>query len=133
MTIWCRFRLGSGGGMCFCGNVYYDGGYGVTKNLKEAFNWYQKSANKYHTGGMEILGAMYEHGYGTTKNYTQAKYWYERAANKGRAVSMYNLGRFYEYGYGVTKDITKAKEWYEKAAVNGYDDAKSALKRLNGN
>ena len=125
--------LGSGGGMCFCGNVYYDGGYGVTKDLKEAFNWYKKSADKYHAEGMGILGAMYEHGYGTTKNYNSAKYWYEKAANKGRVISMYNLGRCYEYGYGVTKDIAKAKEWYEKAAANGYENAKSALKRLNGN
>lgn len=124
---------GSGGGMCYCGNVYYNGGYGVTKDSKEAFNWYKKSADKYHAEGMGILGAMYEHGYGTTKNYNSAKYWYERAANKGRAISMYNLGRCYEYGYGVTKDTAKAKEWYEKAAANGYEDAKSALKRLNGN
>lgn len=125
--------LGSSGGMCYCGYVYYKGGYGITKDLKEAFNWFKKSANKYHVEGMGSLGSMYEYGYGTTKSYTQAKYWYERAANKGRAFSMYHLGRFYEYGYGVTKDIAIAKEWYEKAGANGYEKAKSALKRLSSN
>jgi TPR repeat protein len=74
---------------------------------------------------------MYENGYGVTKDDTEAVKWFRKAAEQGNATGQYNLGIMYENGYGVTKDYSEAVKWYRKAAEQGYENAKSALKRLN--
>lgn len=52
------------------------------------------------------------------------------AADKGYIESQYELGVCYENGRGVKQDKSKAIEWYKAAAAQGYEKAKTALKRL---
>ena len=66
-------------------------------------------------------------------DYEQALEYLIPAAEQGYAMGQNNLGWMYENGYGVKKDIKQAKYWYEKAAAQGNENAKNALKRLNGN
>ncbi|NOX43044.1 MAG: sel1 repeat family protein, partial [Gammaproteobacteria bacterium] len=56
---------------------------GVKKNLKVAFNWYNKAAAQGHVVGQTNLGIMYELGHGTKQNLVQAYMWYTLSANKG--------------------------------------------------
>ena len=52
------------------------------------------------------------------------------AAKQRNMYAQYNLGVCYENGRGVNINKAKAVEWYQKAANQGYENAKTALKRL---
>ncbi|MGD0418660.1 MAG: SEL1-like repeat protein [Xanthobacteraceae bacterium] len=43
-----------------------------------------------------------------------------------------NLGLYYANGWGGPKDAAQARNLWEKAAAAGNDQAKEALKKLNG-
>jgi TPR repeat protein len=79
------------------------------------------------------MGSNYEWGRGGVKlDYQQAMNWYRKAADQGYADGQYQVGSFYEYGLGVGKDNDQAKVWYQKAADQGNEDAKAALRQLDG-
>ena len=79
---------------------------------------------------MFSIGNLYENGMGVPKDFAQAAEWYRKAAEEGDAQSCYRLGVFYEKGTGVKQDTDKAIELYRQAAELGYENAKTALKRL---
>ena len=123
---------GDAGGQESLGDMYRFG-HGVPQNYLEAEKWYRKAAEQGHARGQNALGVMYVNGVGVKKDYAEAVKWFRKAAEQGYAYSHLNLGYVYEKGRGVKKDIKQAKYWYEKAAAQGVEDAKNALKRLNGN
>ena len=55
------------------------------------------------------------------------------AAEKDNSTALLKLGELYEYGTGVEQNTHKAIYWYRKAAINGNNQAKESLKRLNSN
>ena len=65
-----------------------------------------------------------------TNHDVKAVEYFIMAADKGYIESQYELGVCYEKGYGVKQDKSKAIEWYKAAAAQGYEKAKTALKRL---
>jgi TPR repeat protein len=81
---------------------------------------------------MNNLGFLYDHGLGVTKDYTQARQWYEKSAAAGNPMAIANLGLYYANGWGGPKDAAQARNLWEKAAAAGNDQAKEALKKLNG-
>jgi uncharacterized protein len=105
----------------------YQEGVGVSKDLRQAFAFYELSANQGNAEAQNNLGVMYYYGHGVSKDYKKAVYWYEKAANQGVAATQYNLGVMYQNGYGVPQDYTTAVEWFEKAAEQGYADAQYNL------
>ena len=108
----------------------YDNGYGVEKNLKEAFKWCEKAALKGYHWSMNRLGEMYESGRGAEKNLKEAFKWYKDVAERGYSRGQFNLGDMYEFGKGTKKNRDKAVFWYKKAIVQGYDEAQDALDRI---
>ncbi len=97
----------------------YEKGTGVEKNLKQAANWYRRSAEQGNTKAQFNLASLYEYGEGVEKNPLQALRWYTEAAMKGEVNAQVTLGNQYERGIGVARNIPEAIKWYQKAADQG--------------
>ena len=123
---------GNAHAQCNLGEMYRKG-QGVSQDYLEAVKWSRKSADQGNATAQANLGEMYRDGLGVVQDYSEALKWFKKSADQGKAQGQTNLGMMYENGYGVVKDKSQAIEWYEKAAAQGYEDAKNALKRLNGN
>ncbi|GBC22514.2 kinase-like domain-containing protein [Rhizophagus irregularis DAOM 181602=DAOM 197198] len=114
----------------------YRYGYGIIKDEKLAFKYYEKVASNenYIMGQLEI-GYCYENGIAIKKDYKNAFCWYEKAPNKGNIMAIYNLGRCYlngkgfcyNNGIGTNINRQKAIELYEKSANLGNKLAKYNL------
>lgn len=61
----------------------YSHGEGVELNLKEAAEWYRKSAEKGYAPAQYRLGGMYAGGYGVGKDAKEAAKWYRKASLQG--------------------------------------------------
>ena len=101
------------------GDDYYFGRNAVSKDYKQAVNWYRKAAEAGDAPGMNNLGFMYEQGYGVKQDYQQAVSWYRKAAEAGNAAGMTSLGFMYHNGWGVDRDYNQAVTWYRKSAEAG--------------
>jgi TPR repeat protein len=110
----------------------YVNGWGVAKDYNEARDWYEKAAAKGEAEAMNNLGVLYGNGWGVTKDYTQARQWYEKSAAAGNPMPTANLAGYYANGLGGPKDAVQARSLWEKAAAACNDQAKEALKKLNG-
>jgi len=99
--------------------LIYANGQGVTKDDKQAADWFGKAAKQGHMEAQTKLGFMYATGRGVAQNYSSAVYWCYKAAEQGDAAAQYNLGVMYAEGQGVAKDNSLAVSWYSKAAAQG--------------
>ncbi|MDO5296383.1 MAG: tetratricopeptide repeat protein [bacterium] len=116
----CHYRLG----LC------YKHGDGVSKDLKQAVNWFSKGGNLGDPDCRYQLGVCYQRGYGVNKDLKQAASLFTKAADDGHMGAQYNLGQCYELGLGVQKDRNRAIDWYRQAAKQGNSGANKALARL---
>ncbi len=66
--------------------LLYSEGLGVTKNYKEAVNWFKLSAEQGLSSGQFNLGSMYEHGNGVPQDYILAHMWFNLATSQGDGV-----------------------------------------------
>ncbi|TAK63302.1 DnaJ domain-containing protein [Methylobacter sp.] len=103
--------------------LIYVNGQGITKDNKQAVDWFTKAANQGHREAQTKLGYMYATGKGVVQNYNSAVYWCYKAAEQGDVISQYNLGQMYAKGQGVAKDSSLAVSWFSKAAAQ--DDARA--------
>ncbi|GET04586.1 kinase-like domain-containing protein [Rhizophagus clarus] len=108
----------------------YNYGYGTIKNVRLAFEYYKKVANKNCAIGQFWVGFCYHDGIGVNEEPELTIFWYKKAANNGNILAMYNLGCCYEYGDGVEKDMVEAIHWYQKSAVQGYEIAQKHWAKL---
>jgi len=99
--------------------LIYANGQGVTKDDKQAADWFGKAAQQGHMEAQTKLGFMYATGKGVVRNYSLAVYWCYKAAEQGDVAAQYNLGLMYAEGQGVAKDNSLAVSWYSKAAAQG--------------
>lgn len=110
---------------CLLGDIYSEGGYGVDRDDKKAFNWYLSSAKRDDKRACRLLGDMYFKGIGTEQDYSAAAEWYERAIFDYDDQMYYGcedgydylanvgLGDCYRLGLGVEKDEDKAFHLYD--------------------
>ena len=103
----------------------YMTGDGVSRNPREALEWYGRCAAKGQGDCVDAIGVYYAGGEdGSSENFTTAlKYFRRAAANGGSKTAISILSRMYEYGLGVPLDLGKAVYWYKPAAALG--DAKA--------
>ena len=59
----------------------------MKKDLKQAAEWYQKSAEQGYVEAQVSLGACYEDGEGVEKDIDKAVEWYTLAANQGNEAA----------------------------------------------
>jgi TPR repeat protein len=76
------------------------------------------------------LGLMMADGTGGPQDDTAARGLFEKAAAQNHPGALERMGAFAQAGRGGPKDSAAAKAYYERAAALGYEDAKTALKRL---
>lgn len=113
--------------------LIYANGQGITKNDKQAADWFGKAARQGHKEAQTKLGFMYATGKGVTQNYNTAVYWCYQAAEQGEVIAQYNLGLMYAKGQGVAQDNKLAFSWYSKAAAQGYARAQYNLGMMYAN
>jgi TPR repeat protein len=123
--IWYKKLLVKGEDVFYHIGSFYERGEGVTKDYKEAFNWYNKGLeNNLKTKQSEgsigfnyyLIASLYcEGGFGIEQNYEEAIKLYKLAADRGLELAMEALSRMYKEGQGVEKDEKIAKEWSDKA------------------
>ena len=62
---------------------YYDYGWGVPKDDKEAVRWYRLAAEQRHVPAQSNLGRMYKMGRSVKMEYIRAHMWFDIAASLG--------------------------------------------------
>ena len=87
--------------------MMYFTGTGVEKDMKRAFEYFAKAADKGHAKAQYNLGVLYDRGEGTAQNYEQAFEWYSRAAEQGYPPAEYNLAHLYKKVTASLKAMSK--------------------------
>ncbi len=111
-----------GGKEFVSGNNFYKKG-----DYKQAFYWYQQSAEQGNANAQYNLGNIYYDGKGVSKDYKHAYNWYQKSAEQGNASAQYSLGWMYANGEGVAEDDKQAVSWYRKSAEQGNAHAQLGL------
>ena len=89
---------------------------GVTKQTKQACNYYAKSSDQQNVKARFRLARCHELGLNGQKNPSLASYHYLLAAEAGDLLSRLRLARAFEKGQLGEKDLARAVAWYELAA-----------------
>lgn len=111
--------------------AYEMGSSNVRRNLNEASRWYRLAVE--HGDGAARSGLRNLCAYATEGfDFASVAKWCRDLAAEGDSWAQELLGWLYEEGRGVPKNKTRAIEWYKKAAVQKNDEAKRALRRLQG-
>jgi len=95
------------------GYMHYTG-QGVEKDLKKAFEWYEKAADQGHAKAQNFIGWMYQTGQVVESDTKKAIEYYTKAANQGFDVAYTNLASLYYW----KEDYKNAFEWYNKVITN---------------
>lgn len=80
------------------------------KDYNEAFEWFNKAADKDLAEAISYVGICYEDGLGVEKDLDIALKHYKKAADKGYVPAQYNYGRLCLYGVDVKQ------RWYGDSA-----------------
>lgn len=88
--------------------LMYEQGIGVTKDEKEALNWYLKAALQGNMNAQYNLAVLYENGRGCDVNFKEAHRWYREAVVQGDGLAVGNLGMLYLRGQGVKENKVAA-------------------------
>lgn len=95
----------------------YEKGNGVSLDLKTAFKWYKRAADKGHASSARRVAAAYYWGLGgVSKDDEKAFEWFKRAAEGGDRRAQKQMAEAYRRGLGgLPKDEKLAREWAERA------------------
>ncbi len=111
--------------------IMYQHGFGTTKDMATAAQWYNRAARQGDQWAYDNLKAMGNPKLATGKTWADYKNTVEQKAAAGDAQAQTALGSLYYYGVGgVKQDYDTAKNWYAKAAVNGDATAMNYIGRM---
>jgi TPR repeat protein len=107
------------------------GKYFLAKNnVKDAYNYYLKSAEAGYGLAYVKLSEMNLHGQGVKKNKKKAFKMLEEAVKLQEIESYHLLGKYYLHGIGVSKNEEKAKSMFEMSAQNNNSEGMFLLGKL---
>jgi S1-C subfamily serine protease len=118
--------------------VLYEHGYGVTRDLRVAADWYLAAAGAGSAIGQYNLGLfLLEHG-SVIPTEQNALYWLGKAADQGFADAQFELGLKYSQGLAGEARKTEASAWLYRAGLaylseddaDGVAAAVTALQRI---
>jgi serine/threonine protein kinase/TPR repeat protein len=104
---------------------------GNAEQLKQAYAWHMKAAQRGHAGAQERVGYMLASGRGSARRPNEAFYWLQKAALGGRAEAQYALGMCYLLGEGYAANPEAAGCWLREASRAGHERARAQLKRMD--
>ena len=107
-------------------------GKGLDQDLKEAAEWYHRSAASGFAMAQFRLGTLYERGLGVRRDAARAQSWYERAAAQGNVKAMHNLAVL-AASRSPKGDYESAARWFTAAAEHGLADSQYNLAVLYEN
>lgn len=107
-------------------------GKGLDQDLKEAAEWYHRSAASGFAMAQFRLGTLYERGLGVRRDASRAQAWYERAAAQGNVKAMHNLAVL-AASRTPKGDYESAARWFAAAAEHGLADSQYNLAVLYEN
>lgn len=107
----------------------------VEEDRRNAFKWFQKSAEQGNADAVYNLSCCYERGEGTPRHLTKAREFLRKAAELGHLEAQYDLGMLYYHGvkepnsqtFELAPNPTLAVTWLSKAAEQGDTLAKFYL------
>ena len=108
-------------------------GKGLDQDLKEAAQWYQRSASNGFAMAQFRLGTLYERGLGVGTDQVRAQIWYQRAAEQGNVKAMHNLAVLAAGRITPAPDYKEAARWFAAAAELGLADSQYNLAVLYEN
>jgi localization factor PodJL len=109
----------------------YAEGRGVTQNLTDAAEWFERAAKQGLVPAQFRLGGFYEKGLGVQKNLETARRFYAAAGEAGNAKALHNLAVLYAEGIDGKPDYQTAASWFRKAADYGVPDSQYNLAILH--
>lgn len=102
--------------------VHYADGYGVEKDMTQAYRWLRVAAicaKPDDLKPMQCLADFYAEEEGWEQGDTNLVKWCQNAAEQGNSFAQRLLGVYYAIGKGVEQDDAEAVKWYLKAAEQG--------------
>ncbi|MBL8581343.1 MAG: SEL1-like repeat protein, partial [Rhizobiaceae bacterium] len=105
----------------------YAEGRGVTTDMANAAQFYEKAAELGFAPAQYRIGNFYEKGLGVERDIPKAKTWYQMAASQGNASAMHNLAVLFAMGADGTSDNDSAARWFTEAAEFGVKDSQFNL------
>lgn len=108
----------------------YLNGFGTSKNINEAFNYFSKAATAHYSYAPDYavalcdLGCCYVNGLGTQKNKPEAFNYFQKAVDISPTCgfALNNVGSCYRDGCGVAKDVNRAFTYFSEAVNNAKTD-----------
>ncbi|RHZ85273.1 hypothetical protein Glove_67g117 [Diversispora epigaea] len=94
-------------------------GLGVEKDIKKAFQIYNKLADKGSLIALNLVAYCYENGVGVEKSEKKAFELYSKSAEKGNPVAQTNVGWCHGNGIGIAIDETIELQYHIKSALSG--------------
>lgn len=89
--------------------------YLETQDFKEAFKWFQKSAEQDCIYAYNNLGLCYLNGLGVEQDTEKAIHYYTIAADKGSSDAELMLGMIYQFDNTIPSNPEECIRWYERA------------------
>ena len=99
-------------------------GLGTEQDYKEAFKWFEKSAQEGNKFAQYSLANLYYYGNGIEKNSEKAFEWYKKSAAHGQPYASYAVAQMYNKGEYVPKNEDTAQRYY-KDALSGFLELES--------
>ncbi|MDD4883859.1 NifU family protein [Sulfuricurvum sp.] len=120
-AIWESLSNTNTDAMVNLGTMYVKG-FGVAKNIHEAFTLFDRAASQGHEVAAFYLGGMYENGIGTSPDAQKSIQYYTVAAEADMATAQLKLAILLR-----NEDILNSMKWMIKAAHAGESQAQSLL------
>ena len=129
---WIRKSADQGNinGISWLGWYYENGEGGLEQDLKEAFNYRLKAAEKGSVYDMLRVGIFYSSGTGVENDLDKAFEYFLKAAKLGNTDAMFPTANCYQNGHGTEKNYKEAFKWYKKCAERGNTSAMNNIGSL---
>jgi len=101
------------------GYIYYVGSGIQKKNLKLAFEHFNKSAFGGSADGMFNLASVYLSGQGAELSFRKAALWYTQALDRGHTPAAYSLAIMHLNGIGTVRDCNTAVKLLKQVTERG--------------
>ncbi|MBK5208739.1 MAG: sel1 repeat family protein [Flavobacteriaceae bacterium] len=127
-----KAELGDAKAQYEIGQVYEFGKKGMSKNIKKAIFWYEKSAIQNIQGAQYRLGLIYDQEKGVLFDKQKAIFWFKKNAENGNSNTQIRLARMYYNGDSVDRDYEQSFYWFKKFAEQELKQVSGEMELWNG-
>lgn len=99
------------------GDMFYEGGNGITADKKKAVDWYKKAYERGNSSD-NFINNIANFYFDIEKNYSEAIKWWRIGAEKNYPICLAHLGIQYYDGY-VEKNWSESIKYFERAIAAG--------------